>query len=86
MPTLISAAVALLVVALAAPASAQASRYYGSRFPDNVAGVPRGEVIDFEKDHPGLGYGARCNAKRLNHHRLHLRRRHREHPPWRPRR
>jgi hypothetical protein len=57
MPTLIRAALVLLIAALAAPASAQAPQYFGLTFPDKVAGFPRGAVVDFEKDHPGLGYG-----------------------------
>lgn len=55
----------VLVLALAAPAMAQtpalappteAPVFFGLRFPDAVAGFPRGTVVDFEKDRPGLGY------------------------------
>jgi len=43
------------------PVRAEAPVYYGLSFPDSVAGFPRGDVKDFEKDHPGLGYGVKYN-------------------------
>lgn len=35
---------------------------FGLRFPDSVAGFPRGNVVDFEKDRPGLGYAVKYGA------------------------
>lgn len=55
-----------LSAALAAPASAQAPQYYGLRFPDKVAGFPRGDVIDFERNHPELRRALQCQW--LDHH------------------
>ena len=62
MPPTIRTAFLALLVAIAAPASAQEPSYFGLRFPDMVAGFPRGDINDFEKDHPGLGYGVRYNG------------------------
>lgn len=54
-----------LLLAFTAPATAltpepalssEAPVFFGLRFPDAVAGFPRGNVVDFEKDRPGLGY------------------------------
>jgi hypothetical protein len=44
-------------------ASADTPDFFGLRFPDTVAGFTRGKVTDFEKDHPGLGYGVKYSDK-----------------------
>ncbi len=43
-------------------ALAAAPVFFGLGFPDTVAGFRRGAIIDFEKDHPGLGYGVRYSG------------------------
>ncbi len=43
-------------------ALAAAPVFFGLRFPDTVAGFRRGAITDFEKDHPGLGYGVRYSG------------------------
>ena len=45
-----------LFTIFARAALAEGPVFYGSTLPDAVAGFPRGKVIDYEKDHPGLGY------------------------------
>ncbi len=53
------AALAAAVVLGATAASRAAVTYFGLTFPDRIAGATLGPVTDFEKDHPGLGYGVR---------------------------
>ena len=62
MTRLLRTALVTLVVCFAAAAAAQAPSYFGLRFPDTVAGFPRGAVKDFETEHPGLGYGVKYNG------------------------
>ena len=59
-----------LLFAFGAPAAAQAPVspgdapvFYDLRFPDAVAGFTRGQVIDFEKDQPGLGYDVKYSGR-----------------------
>lgn len=37
--------------------------FFGLRFPDVIAGFPRGRVADYETDDPGLGYGVKYSAR-----------------------
>ncbi len=53
------AAFAVAIALGATAASRAAVTYFGLTFPDRVAGATLGPVTDFEKDHPGLGYGVR---------------------------
>ena len=49
-----------MVVAIGASAAASAAvSYFGLAFPERVGGAQIGPVTDFEKDHPGAGYGVR---------------------------
>jgi len=50
-------AAALVLGAVAAGNAAVT--YFGLAFPDRVGGATLGSVTDFEKDHPGGGYGVR---------------------------
>jgi hypothetical protein len=63
MTRLVRAALVAVVACCAGAAAAQAPTYLGLRFPDTVAGFPRGESTDFERDHPGAGYRVRYNAE-----------------------
>jgi len=37
----------------------------GMSFPDHLAGMDRGKIADFEKDHPGLGISVGYNGPRI---------------------
>jgi len=61
MPLIVRIVLLGLLAIFSAPVRAEAPVYFGLSFPDSVAGFPRGDVRDFEKDHPGLGYGVKYN-------------------------
>lgn len=51
--------VVVCLVALIFGATDAAVNYFGLTFPDTIAGTHIGRVTDFEKTHPGFGYGVR---------------------------
>lgn len=57
-------AAAALFVAFCAQAQETVS-YYGFGFPLKIGALTRGDVTNFEKDSPGLGYGIRYGAEGL---------------------
>jgi hypothetical protein len=53
----------IAVLLLSFPASAQETvSYFGFDFPLRIGPLTRGDVTNFEKDNPGLGYGIRYAA------------------------
>jgi hypothetical protein len=44
------------------PKSGEAPVLYGLQFPDMIAGFQRGNVKDYETEHPGLGYSAKYSS------------------------
>jgi hypothetical protein len=55
------ATAALFFSGIAAPAQETVS-YYGFAFPLKIGALTRGDVTNFEKDNPGVGYGIRYTA------------------------
>jgi hypothetical protein len=51
------AAAVLLITSLAGAALAQELKIFGLTVPERVAGAARGQAEDYEKNHPGGGYG-----------------------------
>lgn len=55
LPILIASA-ALLSLTIVATAQ-ETVTYYGFSFPPSIGGMTRGKITEFEKTHPGIGYG-----------------------------
>jgi hypothetical protein len=63
---IIFALAALFIFATGQPAQAQTTvSYFGFDFPLRIGPLTRGDVTNFEKEHPGLGYGIRYSGEGL---------------------